>query len=310
VYFVFGKVSAMEPTITVVVSTYNGALKLPVILEALARQTISNFELLIVVDGSTDNTLLVLDGYRHQFQSFAIISQTNSGRACVRNRGAQEASGTILIFYDDDMIPKEDSVQRHITIHQQHKKCAVSGNQVEFVERNKTDVQNYKATRVQRWLSKYKTGVTHLGKNNFFFTAANCSVSKALFVEMGGFNERLTDAEDFDFGMRVFNSGNNVFFDRDNTAIHNDRITARSYVNRLRQYQQASKKLAVINPEVARPARRSNFVKHSFYSLFAFSFWLRLMDGEQLLFLPNALRYKLYDVVLHSLSVEYPEVEI
>ena len=89
--------------LTVIISTYNGAKKLPVILDSLTKQSYKDFELLIVVDGSIDETMDVLQEWTNRFYDFKIIYQQNKGRAAVRNTGVKNAKGELLLFFDDDL---------------------------------------------------------------------------------------------------------------------------------------------------------------------------------------------------------------
>src|SRR5688572_5027021 len=131
----------MSQTATVIISTYNGAEKLPFLLEALTVQTFQDFELVVVIDGSTDNTMEVLQKFAERFKFFRIIQQTNGGRSKVKNRGVAEAHADLLIFYDDDMVPSVDSVERHVELHKKEE-WVIAGNPVEKSEADKTDVQN------------------------------------------------------------------------------------------------------------------------------------------------------------------------
>ncbi|HEY8934465.1 MAG TPA: glycosyltransferase family A protein, partial [Cyclobacteriaceae bacterium] len=236
-------------SISIIVATYNGAKKLPFLLDALMIQSIKHFEIIVVVDGSTDDTLKVLGGYANRFNTFRILSQENSGRSKARNRGVKDASGELLIFYDDDMEPAPDSVDRHIQFHNQHNNVLLTGNQVEQVEQQKTDIQNYKATLSHKWISGYSQSLVSLTVDTIFFTAANCSIPTKVFNVLEGFDERLTDAEDHDLAYRALQMGIAVYFDKENKAIHHDPITCASYIKRLREYQGAHSKLAALHPE-------------------------------------------------------------
>src|SRR5579859_4393979 len=176
---------------SIIIPTYNGADKIHHLLRALVSQTNRNFEILVVIDGSTDHTEQVISPFKDQFEEFKIISQKNSGRARVRNTGAREASNSLLIFYDDDMIPSENSVGAHVDFHQRSLRSSlICGNAIEIEEKGNTDIQNYKAHISSRWISKYDAGVNELDLSTIFFTAANSSMPKTVFDDLGGFDER------------------------------------------------------------------------------------------------------------------------
>jgi glycosyltransferase involved in cell wall biosynthesis len=92
-------------SVSIVIPTFNGAPRIGDCLAALVQQTQDrNAEIIVVNDGSTDNTV---DAVR-QYSAVRLITQTNAGPAAARNRGALEARGTIILFTDDDCVPTPD----------------------------------------------------------------------------------------------------------------------------------------------------------------------------------------------------------
>ncbi len=87
---------------SVIIPTFNGAARIGHCLAALREQVDqSDGEILVVDDGSTDNTAEVVRRYCNA----RLIRQANAGPAAARNRGAHEARGTIILFTDDDCVP-------------------------------------------------------------------------------------------------------------------------------------------------------------------------------------------------------------
>lgn len=88
--------------VSIVIPTFNGATRIVACLAALLRQIdLTKTEILVVDDGSTDDTAEVVAGYA----GVRLIRQSNAGPAAARNRGALEAAGTIVLFTDDDCVP-------------------------------------------------------------------------------------------------------------------------------------------------------------------------------------------------------------
>ena len=87
---------------TVVVTTYNYAHLLPDALRSLAAETLPDFELLIVDDGSTDNTEEVVEQYLPQFQDCRYLKKPHAGPADTRNVAVRNARGTHVAFLDAD----------------------------------------------------------------------------------------------------------------------------------------------------------------------------------------------------------------
>jgi glycosyltransferase involved in cell wall biosynthesis len=90
---------------SIIIPTFNGASRIGNCLDSLVKQTTGrDVEILVVDDGSTDNTAKVVRGY----SLVRLITQINAGPASARNRGALEARGRILLFTDDDCVPMPD----------------------------------------------------------------------------------------------------------------------------------------------------------------------------------------------------------
>jgi glycosyltransferase involved in cell wall biosynthesis len=287
---------------SVIIPTYNGGRKIHRLLDSLANQTLLDFEVVVVIDGSSDDTAKVIEKYRERFRQFDFISQQNGGRAAARNSGARIARADLLIFYDDDMEPYRDSVERHITFHQRNFGM-MCGHTIEIDDRYQSDIQNYKAWLTRKWTGRYAEGVTVMNADNLFFSASNSSVQKATFWRLNGFNRELTDAEDYELAYRAIYLGIPVYYDKDNKAVHLDLIDCRGYIRRLREYGAAHKKLTHL---IERPINKGplSAVKKFFYGGFAFAFWVRLIDAGVFRFLPKIARYRLYSVIIHTLANE------
>lgn len=92
-------------SVSIIIPTFNGASRVGDCLDSLLEQTAGrDAEILVVNDGSTDNTADVVARY----SDVRLITQSNAGPAAARNRGALEARGTIIMFTDDDCVPMPD----------------------------------------------------------------------------------------------------------------------------------------------------------------------------------------------------------
>lgn len=89
-------------SVSIIIPTFNGASRIGNCLHALLQQAgHRDVEILVVDDGSTDNTAGVITKY----PGVRLICQANAGPASARNRGAAEARGSIILFTDDDCVP-------------------------------------------------------------------------------------------------------------------------------------------------------------------------------------------------------------
>lgn len=93
------------PFVSVIVPAYNAATMLNRCIDSILRQTLRNIEIILINDGSTDNTLDILKQYQNRDKRITVINQDNSGCNVSRNKGISIARGRFIGFVDaDDMI--------------------------------------------------------------------------------------------------------------------------------------------------------------------------------------------------------------
>lgn len=92
------------PSLSVVLPVYNGAAFIEETLSSILDQTFTDYELICIDDGSTDNSIEMLAEYAGNDSRMRVISQTNEGPGAARNRGLDAASGEFVIILDADDI--------------------------------------------------------------------------------------------------------------------------------------------------------------------------------------------------------------
>ena len=103
----------MTPQVSIIVPCYNAAPYLPKCLKSILRQTFTDIEVITVNDGSTDDTLAVLERYAAKDQRIRIINAPhNCGLQWARHRGIKTAQGQWIMFVDADDFITEDYVMR------------------------------------------------------------------------------------------------------------------------------------------------------------------------------------------------------
>lgn len=297
-------------SISVIIPTYNGAHKIMTLLANLEAQTVVPDELIIVIDGSTDNTEALLRSRAFSLPNVSIIVQANGGRAKVRNTGAAAAKGDILVFFDDDMRPMANCLQLHVQHHKYISNSILTGAQIDEDGSCLPDIRRYKAYLTRKWSRSVTPSMGQpLKQEQLFITAAHCSMPKTIFDQLNGFDERLLDAEDYDLALRAHEQKIPVFYNEQIIAWHQDLIDCASYIKRMRQYAAAQKILASLHPEVE---NKYIFVQPSglkafFFSFFCFRFWMISIDKQVWKYiLPKSFRYRLYDWVLTANGTFYP----
>jgi len=175
---------------SIIVPTYNRAGFLPRLIKSVLNQTNRNFELIIVDDGSTDETKEVVDGYSDQRIKYYYTE--NQERSAARNFGIGKSNGRFVCFLDSDDELKsghleclEEAIQLHPSIH-------VFRTQYEFVNRDGT-----------RRTSAFSAKVPNPGDiwRNFYPVASYCM--RRNVAERTGWPEKFWMWEDRHFFLRV-----------------------------------------------------------------------------------------------------------
>lgn len=92
----------MKDKISVIIPAYNAAAYLAKCLESVLAQTYQNYEVIVVDDGSSDDTAAILDDYASRYPQVVALHQENSGVTCARMNGLKAASGDWITFVDSD----------------------------------------------------------------------------------------------------------------------------------------------------------------------------------------------------------------
>ena len=94
--------------LSVVSPVYNGSAYLTPFLESVLHQTFSDFELIMVDDGSTDDSVQIIQTYQEKDARIHLIRQNHQGAGSARNVGLSQAKGQYIIFLDSDDWFNED----------------------------------------------------------------------------------------------------------------------------------------------------------------------------------------------------------
>ena len=188
----------MNVPVTVVLPAYNAAQYLPETIESVLTQTFDNFELLIIENGSTDNTAEVAYQYSQQDKRIKLFSQqSNQGVSVAGNKGIHLAVGNIIAFIDADDQWLPNKLTRHIEHLNQDTKLGVSFGRVEFLNPDGKPTGQF----CNNPLSNIQP--QHFLYENPTITVSNLVVRRDVFEEFGGFEETMSHSEDLDFLLRV-----------------------------------------------------------------------------------------------------------
>ena len=98
----------MAARVSVVVPIYNVAPYLETCLQSIAAQTLRDIEVVMVEDGSTDESPSIAEAFSERDPRFRLVRQANAGLGAARNTGIEHATGEFLVFADsDDAVPRD-----------------------------------------------------------------------------------------------------------------------------------------------------------------------------------------------------------
>ncbi len=100
--------------VSVIIPFFNEEDYLKDCLVSLSKQTLRDFEIILIDDGSTDNSKKVADDFKNKFPHLKLLSQNHNGPGAGRNLGAKKAKGEILVFVDADMTFSSDFLEKLI----------------------------------------------------------------------------------------------------------------------------------------------------------------------------------------------------
>lgn len=92
----------MKPKISIIVPVYNMEKYLDKCLNSLVNQTLKDIEIILVNDGSTDNSVQIINKYLKKDKRILVLSQKNAGQASARNLGIKNSNGIFVMFVDSD----------------------------------------------------------------------------------------------------------------------------------------------------------------------------------------------------------------
>lgn len=210
------------------------------------------FEVLVVVDGSTDGTAETLRRLRPQFP-LTVIEQPNRGAASARNRGAGEARGEILLFLDDDMEAAPGLLAEHERSHREGAEVVLG-----HLPLHPASPANLLSAAVGRWAENRLRQLTAPGAalTSYDLLSGQISLRRDLFRRLGGFDQGFTHGgtygdEDLDFGHRLLASGARVVFNPAAVSFQRYVVTPRQHLRQWRQTGRADVAFFRKHPEAA-----------------------------------------------------------
>ncbi|PWH20035.1 MAG: glycosyl transferase [Ardenticatenia bacterium] len=197
---------------SVVVPTFNRSDTLRQTLAALVGQDYPDYEVIVVDDGSTDDTGEMV---RQAFPGVHYLHQSNRGPAAARNAGIHAASGEIIAFTDDDCLPPYNWLTRLADGYARHPEVVGVGG---YLEAPAEVLQHNILARYERYMTREHYGARDEEVVGGFECPAggtcNMSYWRSVLIEVGGFDEgfRYAAGEDTDLKWRICRTGAQLLY--------------------------------------------------------------------------------------------------
>ncbi|MGL4610869.1 MAG: glycosyltransferase family 2 protein [Trueperaceae bacterium] len=218
-----------QPTFSIVISTFNRAELVMRTVQAFLAQSGPSFEILVVNDGSSDDTMQRLRTFTDS--RLRLVMQSNAGLAAARNHGFAKAIGQYVLFNDDDILPEQNFLQAHFNLHCHHAKTAV-------VSRIHIPPQLIQTPFMRFWEQRTENGVAGkpdeatLGWGGFWF--ATLSLERSLLPASPFANFAGYGWEEHELGWRLWQGGVRPRLAPAATASHEDVLTLETALKKWR----------------------------------------------------------------------------
>ncbi|MDZ7721157.1 MAG: glycosyltransferase [Balneolaceae bacterium] len=178
-----------QPLVSAIITTKNRADLLPRAIESVLNQTYKNIEIIVVDDGSTDDTAAVIAEYQKEHSIILIRNEESVGACRARNQGIERAQGEFVAGLDDDDEWHPERITLLLENYDDSFACITSNDKM--VSSNRSVV----------WHKKKKITLNDLLYSNY--VGNQVLAKKVRLMEIGGFDESLKAAQDYDLWIRL-----------------------------------------------------------------------------------------------------------
>lgn len=194
------------PKVSVIVPTYNYADFLPEALRSVLAQTFTDYEVIIVDDGSTDSTSQVIKPFLADTR-VRYIYQRNKGQSAARNTGIRHATGEFVAFLDADDIWLPEKLEKQVPLFDLNGTIALvycKGEYIDLTGRPLPDLE---------WPLNADATYKDYLYANWIGTPSAVIVKKRIFDTVGFFDENLKGLEDMDMWLRILRHHKSTYAD-------------------------------------------------------------------------------------------------
>lgn len=228
--------------ISIILPTYNRAHLLKRAINSVLNQTFKNWELLIIDDGSTDNTKNIINDFSNDNRIKYFYKENSGGPAGPRNMGINEATGEYIAFLDSDDEWLSEKLEKQLSLfNNTNFNIGFVGCNVNIIEK-----LNDNTLKSSDYKIKYNGNILqNILESNFILSCSNVLTKKNILIQNGGFDTQLKYLDDWDMWIKISMSGYDFDFIKYplfNYYIHETNIT-----KNFNSYQIFLEKVTILN---------------------------------------------------------------
>jgi glycosyltransferase involved in cell wall biosynthesis len=183
------------PTISVIIPAYNSEKTIQQTIESVLNQTFSDFELLVINDGSQDSTLEIVSKIKDP--RLQVFSYPNAGVAASRNRGFSHSDGEFVSFLDADDLWTPDKLEFQLKALQENPQAGVAYSWMDCID------ESNQFLRPGSHVTANGDVYAQLFLTCFVESGSNPLIRRQAFIDVGGYDESLAASQDLDFYLRL-----------------------------------------------------------------------------------------------------------
>lgn len=220
------------PLISVIIPSYNSKAFIKDAIESVCNQTYQHTEIIVVDDGSADNSYDYLKQIQNEF-SFKLIQQKNQGPGVARNNGIKSAKGQYLCFLDSDDQLMVGSLEKRLQLLEKYPEVDLVFTDLKRLDNR--DKPGYEFLKSRDFLKKFRKAVAIHKSHNVIFNDKyfDCAIQYFPFIwtstvmirsevvnRIGYFHPHWRGSEDIDYWLRIARQGTIAYIDEALTEWH------------------------------------------------------------------------------------------
>jgi glycosyltransferase involved in cell wall biosynthesis len=193
----------MTPAVSVVIPVYNGEPYLALALDSVLAQTFTDFEIVLIDDGSTDRTMEIVHTYRRKAPSHfrTVITRQNKGIVQSLNEGIQECRGELIARMDADDIARPNRFALQVKYMSEHPECVLVGSRVMLIDPEGAPIREWITELTHEEIDR-----THL-ERGWPVVHPTVMMRREVVNELGGYRKQYETLEDLDLFLRLAEHG-------------------------------------------------------------------------------------------------------